>query len=57
MLRFTLIDEERRLFGVERYCFRGSIDDWIWVASPNKLETQAAVFCKHLDKESFYDLM
>jgi hypothetical protein len=57
MLRFTLVDEERRLFMVERYCFKGAIDDWIYLAGPDKLETQVARFCKHLDKESLYDMM
>ncbi len=28
MLRFTLTDEKTRRFSVERWCFRGSIDDW-----------------------------
>jgi len=27
LLRFTLEDTEKRLFRVERWCFRGSIDD------------------------------
>ena len=29
MLRFVLIDKERRIFVTQRYCFLGSIDDWI----------------------------
>src|SRR5215475_2072534 len=29
MLQFILDDEQRRTFVAQRYCFRGSIDDWI----------------------------
>ena len=29
MLRFTLDDKKDRTFRVQRWCFRGSIDDWI----------------------------
>ncbi|TVS12568.1 MAG: hypothetical protein EA424_22470 [Planctomycetaceae bacterium] len=28
-VRFQLVDEKNRLFSIERWCFRGSIDDWI----------------------------
>ena len=29
MLRFTLDDKKDRTFRVQRWCFKGSIDDWI----------------------------
>ena len=29
VLRFCLVDAEKRIFSAERFCFRGSIDDWI----------------------------
>ena len=29
MLRFTLDDKGDRTFRVQRWCFKGSIDDWI----------------------------
>ena len=29
MMQFILEEKEPRLFTVQRYCFRGSIDDWI----------------------------
>src|SRR6266550_2570739 len=28
MFRFSLVDEDKRLFFVARWCFKGSIDDW-----------------------------
>lgn len=56
MLRFILIDEEKREFVAERYCFRGSIDDWIEIGGPDTLEKLVKKFAKHLGKDSFYDL-
>src|SRR5262249_6375364 len=29
VMRFTLVDEKARSFRVQRWCFKGSIDDWI----------------------------
>ena len=56
MLRFTLIDKEARIFVAERFCFRGSVDDWIPIAGPNTLAAHVRKFVKHLGQESFYDL-
>jgi len=56
MLRFILIDEENRKFVAERYCFRGSIDDWIEIGGPDSLEKLVKRFVKHLGQDSFYDL-
>jgi hypothetical protein len=57
MLRFTLLDENERLFGLERWCFRGSIDDWIHLAGPRSLKALADEYVRHLGNESFYDLI
>lgn len=57
MLRFTLADKKNRKFIVERYCFLGSIDDWIEIGGLDSLENQIKRFVKHLGQESFYDLM
>ncbi len=56
ILRFLLIDPERRLFAPERYCFRGSVDDWISIGPPDTIEKLAARYGKHLGKDSFFDL-
>lgn len=56
MLRFVLCDKSRRLFSPQRYCFRGSIDDWIDIGGPGPLRALAARFVKHLGKESFFEL-
>jgi hypothetical protein len=57
MMRFVLVDEEERLFSVERWCFRGSIDDWIPLAAGGDLASMVKKYAPHLGKESFYDLM
>ena len=57
ILRFILIDEEKRKFIVQRYCFLGSIDDWIDIGEPDSLESLAKKYMKHLGQESFYELL
>ena len=58
MLRFILVDEEKenREFIAERYCFKGSIDDWIEIGGPDSLEKLVKKFVKHLGQDSFYEL-
>jgi hypothetical protein len=57
VMRFVLNDAEKRLFSAERYCFRGSVDDWISISmDPAALSVQLKKFIKHLGKESFFDL-
>ena len=56
IMRFILTDAERRFFAPERYCFRGSVDDWISIGSPAQLKTVVTRYFKHLGKDSFYEL-
>lgn len=56
MLRFTLEDKDERLFLAERYCFRGSVDDWIYLDGPSPLNELANKFIPHLGRESFFHL-
>ena len=57
LLRFTLVDEKERLFTAERWCFRGSIDDWIHAGlRPGSLETLITSLAPHLGQESFYEI-
>ena len=51
MLRFTLTDETERKYLVERYCFLGSIDDWIDLEFSMSLEKIVRKYCIHLGKE------
>ena len=57
MLRFTLEKEGQREFLVERFCFLGSIDNWIYLDSSSSLKNMVEKYCKHLGKESFFYLM
>lgn len=56
MLRFTLADEDERLYSVARWRFRGAIDGWLPLAQPMPLAQQAATYLPHLNRESFYGL-
>ncbi len=55
MLQFNLENSERRVFSAQRYCFRGSIDDWIYIGH-GELATLVKTFLKHLGKESYFEL-
>jgi hypothetical protein len=57
MLRFTLMDAEKRHFSAERWCFLGSMDQWIWLAMEEPLPTLLGRYVKHLGHDSFYELM
>ena len=60
VMRFTLVDEQARTFRVQRWCFRGSIDDWIdlWTSgSEGTLKNLVKQFSPHIGRESFFDLM
>jgi hypothetical protein len=54
------VDEKDRTFRAQRWCFRGSIDDWIdlWQSGASgKLAALVKKFCPHIGQESFYELM
>ena len=56
MLQFILTDKANRLFETQRYCFLGSIDDWIFVGDEDELPKLVTAYVKHLGEDSFYDL-
>jgi hypothetical protein len=56
MMRFTLTDKETRDFTVQRFCFLGSIDDWIYIDGPAPLADLVQEYVPHLGQESFYEL-
>ena len=56
IMRFILEDKKQRFFIAERFCFRGSVDDWIYIGGPDSLENLLKAYLKHLGQESFYDL-
>lgn len=55
MLRFRLVDKERRKFTAERFCFRGAIDGWINICSPENLKTLVEMYIELLGTDSFFD--
>lgn len=57
VLRFVLTDPKKREFRTDRFCFKGSIDDWIPVSGAGTLINHVRSFVKHLGRESFYELM
>lgn len=56
MMQFVLEDDKTREFGVERWCFRGSVDDWIRLDSDYDLQALVKKYVPHLGQESFYEL-
>jgi hypothetical protein len=55
-LRFVLVDKEARLFQTQRYCYRGSVDDWIDIGGASKMEELVDRYVKHLETEVFFEL-
>ncbi len=56
MLRFHIVDKERRTFVAERFCFLGAIDDWIILGGPDHLKKLVKKYIKLLGTEEFFDL-
>jgi hypothetical protein len=56
LLRFMLIDAKRRTFVTQRYCFIGSIDDWIDIERSGTLAHLVTQHVKHFGKESYFNL-
>jgi hypothetical protein len=56
MLVFQLVDATRRTFQTLRYCFLGSVDDWIEIGKPGKLSTLVKKYVKHLGQDSYVAL-
>ncbi len=57
MLRFELVDPDKREYRAERWCFRGSIDDWWMLPGSGPLAEVVEQYARHLDRESFFELM
>src|SRR5262249_5227291 len=56
MLVFQLVDAQRRTFQTQRYCFLGSVDDWIAIGKPGKLPALVKKYVKHLGQDSYVEL-
>jgi len=55
-MQFVLVDETKRTFATQCYCYLGSIDDWIPIGRSDKLPSLVKQYVKHLGKESFVTL-
>lgn len=56
MLKFTLLNEDKRIFTAQRFCFLGSIDDWIYIGLPDIIQNLVEKYVKHLGHNYFYEL-
>jgi len=56
LLRFTLLDPTQRRFGVQRMCYRGSIDGWLELKQTGPVATLARAFIPTLGTDQFYEL-
>jgi hypothetical protein len=54
--RLLLVDEERRLYQPQRFCYLGSIDDWIDIGESGRLSDLLESYLKYLGTESWFDL-
>lgn len=57
VLRFTLADEARRTFHTERWCYLGSIDDWVDIGPAGSLDRWVRLTVPKLGTEAFFELM
>lgn len=55
VMRFRLNNREKRIFNAERYCFRGSIDDWIFLDGPRDLESLLEKNIKLLGTDDLFE--
>lgn len=55
VMRFCLVDQEKRVFEAERFCYRGSIDDWIFLKGPDRLTALVKHYVKYLGTDEFYE--
>ena len=55
-LRFTLVDETKREFSVERMCFMGDEDEWYFLEC-GTLANLVRKYAPHIEKESLFDFL
>jgi hypothetical protein len=55
ILRFILDDETRRVFRAERWCYLGSVDDWIFITT-GPVDRLARQMVPTLGTDAFYEL-
>jgi len=56
VMRFILDGPETREYYAERWCYRGSIDDWIYAGHSGKIDQLAKQLTPALGTDEFYEL-
>jgi hypothetical protein len=56
VMRFTLINDQKRRFKAERMCYLGSIDDWIVIAFDKSIKELARALIPALGSDEFFEL-
>lgn len=56
IMRFILNDAEERIFIPQRWCFRGSIDGWIYIRGSGKIDLLIKDLIPTLGTDDFYEL-
>ena len=57
VMRFTLSDEQKRTFYAERWCYLGSIDDWIHIGPSGSVHLLAQRFIPLLGTDALYEVL
>jgi len=56
VMRFILDNQETREYQAERWCYSGSIDDWIYAGHYGKIDKLAKKLIPKLGTDEFYEL-
>jgi len=56
ILRFILVDAKQRIFRVERFCYLGSVDDWIDIGCGGAVDELSRLLVPKLGTEAFFEL-
>jgi hypothetical protein len=55
-MRFILDDQKTREYHAERWCYEGSIDDWIYAGHSGRIDRMAKKLIPKLGTDEFYEL-
>ncbi|MFZ5822425.1 MAG: hypothetical protein ACOYYJ_21245 [Chloroflexota bacterium] len=56
VMRFVLDNQEAREYHAERWCYSGSIDDWIYAGHSGKIDELAKKLIPKLGTDDFFEL-
>lgn len=56
VMRFILEDVDQRIFVAQRWCYYGSIDDWIYAGHSGKIDLLAKELVPKLGTDDFFEL-